>query len=94
MSSIGYQIFDTEEEFDQKESAICQLLGLPNVYGSEGYWEKIKHFSADQWYGAVEETLVNACAEMTPAARSAYYDPLTLVDIQYLITNGWYPPNP
>lgn len=94
MSSIGYQIFDTEEEFDQKESAICQFLGIPNVYGTQEYWEKIKHFSADQWCGAIEQILVDACVAMTPAERAVYYDPETLVSAEDLISNGWFPADP
>jgi len=93
--SIGYQIFSTEAEFDTKEMAICALLSIPNISTkTTGYREKIKHYSQELWCGTVEDTLVQACANMTPSERLVYYDPENLVSIQYLTDNGWFPPDP
>lgn len=94
MSSIGYQIFTTENEADEKEAAIRSLLGIPNISTkTTKYVKKIKHYNQDLWYRVVENVLVAACANMTPSERLAYYDSDNLKTAQYLIDKGWFPPD-
>ena len=88
--SIGYQIFNTEVEFDTHETSINTLLGIPSL-GCTTYREKIKHYTLNQWAGTVTHLLVDACASMTPEERLVYYDDANLKTPQYLNDNGWFP---
>ena len=89
-ASIGYQIFNTEVEFDTHETSINTLLNIPQL-GCTTYREKIKHLTLNEWAGTVTQLLVDACASMTPSERLVYYDENNLVTGQYLDDNGWFP---
>ena len=88
--SIGYQIFNTESDFDTHEISINTLLVIPQL-GCTTYREKIKHLTLNQWAGTVTQILVDACAAMTPAERLVYYDDNDLKTPAYLDSNGWFP---
>lgn len=88
--SIGYQIFDTEQEWDDHESNIMTLLG---IVAPNGYREKIVHLTIPKWAGTVEGKLVAATAGLTDQECLPYYDRNNLNTIAYMNdpTNGWEP---
>lgn len=90
MGFVGYQIFNTENDFDTKTNSINVLLSIPGP-GRLDYREKIKHFTQALWAGTVHQDLVDSCASMTPSERLSYYDEFNLKTPQYLDDNGWFP---
>ncbi len=94
MPTTGYEIFTVEDNWKDKSDAIDGLFGYPDASkGTICYREKIKSYSEEKWAGAVDQTLVDACASMTPTERAVFYDDSDLKDAAYLDANGWFPPD-
>lgn len=89
-----WQIFNSLEEIQIKNSNIDSLLGYPNEETkTETYRDTIKHPTEDLWRGGVGNDLIEACLGMTSEERLNYYDGPNLKDYSYLENNGWFVDN-
>ena len=86
--SIGYQIYDTEQDWKDAESAIVAFLGIP-FSNTHGYRKKIAHPTNGKFAGTVEAQLVKATASLSDIDCQPYYERNNLKTAQYLNDNGW-----
>ena len=89
--SVSYQIFVTAPLADVKNIAIDILLGYPN--GADRYRLNYPHPSVQDVRVVCEigPELVEACAGMSATERLNYYDVNALVDLDYVVAQGWFP---
>lgn len=87
--SIGFEVFDTEEDYDKKTAAIETKLGIPNPI-TTAYRVKIKHKTLSKWCGGLNKELADATGELSDADCLKYYDRNKIVTSDTLVTDDWF----
>ena len=86
-----YEIFPSLADAEAKTENINRLLEYPN--GAETYRENFPHPGPEdnRACGIVDQLLIDACTEMTPAERLNYYNSANLHTLSYIYEQGWFP---
>jgi hypothetical protein len=92
--SAQFDIYDNLSVIQTKTNLIDTLFGYPKISTKTGIYRKVyKHPTENLWRGTVKEDLIAACDNMTPLEKEEYYDSATLVNFEYLMSNGWFAPD-